>query len=102
MKITPEMKVRDALKFNEKMLDAFTWLAPEFDRLRYSKMRHALCRRLSVAQAARIARVPLTEALYLLNITAGEREEKLSAELRLYPKYDFEFHETNRSPGSKN
>lgn len=95
MKITPEMKVKEALKFNEKMLDAFMWLAPEFERLRYPKLRRAMSGRVSIAQAARIARIPLTEALYLLNITAGEAEEKISAELRLLPKDDFEFHDMN-------
>lgn len=95
MKITPKMKVKEALEVNEKMLDAFVWLAPEFERLRYAKLRRAMSGRVSIAQAARIARVPLTEALYLLNLTAGEPEEEISAELRLLPKDDFEFHDMN-------
>ena len=47
MKITPEMKVKEALEVNEKMLDAFTWLAPEFERLRYPKLRRAMSGRVS-------------------------------------------------------
>ena len=95
MKVTPEMKVKEVLEINEKMLDAFVWLAPEFERLNYPKLRRAMSGRVSVAQAARIARVPLTEALYLLNLTAGENEEKLSAELNLLPPEDFDYEEEN-------
>lgn len=32
MIVTEDMKVKDALKINENMLDAFVWLAPEFGR----------------------------------------------------------------------
>jgi hypothetical protein len=77
------------------MLDAFMRLAPEFERLRYPKLRRAMSGRVSIAQAARIARIPLTEMLYVLNLTAGEPEEKLSVELRLQPKENFEFHDIN-------
>lgn len=51
--------------------------------------------RVSVEQAARIARIPLTEMLYVLNLAIGEAEEKLSAELREKEWTDFEHHETN-------
>jgi hypothetical protein len=95
MKITPEMKVKDALEVNDLMLEAFTWLAPEFERLRYPKLRRVMSGRVTIAQAARIARVPLTEALYLLNLTAGVPEEKISAELRLLPPEDFEYEDAN-------
>ncbi len=95
MKVTPEMKVKEALEINEKMLDAFVWLAPEFERLNYPKLRRAMSGRVSVKQAARIARVPLTEALYLLNLTAGEDQEKLSAELNLLEREDFEYEDEN-------
>lgn len=99
MRIMPEMKVKDALKVNEKMLDAFIWLAPEFERLRHERLRRAMSGRVTVEQAARIARVPVTEVLYLLNIAAGENEEKLSIELNLRPKDEYEYRETN--PPSK-
>ncbi|HEY8559231.1 MAG TPA: hypothetical protein VIL74_02425 [Pyrinomonadaceae bacterium] len=104
MKITPEMTVKEVLDFNEKMLNAFTWLAPEFERLRYPKLRRAMSGRVSVAQAARIARVPLSEALYLLNLAAGEREEKISAELRLLQSKDFQHKNENSidKPGELN
>jgi len=60
MKITRDSKVKDVLAFNEeKMIAALIWLAPEFKRLRYPKLRRAMAGRVSVSQAARIARVPL-------------------------------------------
>lgn len=95
MKITPGMTVKEALKVNEKMLDAFVWLAPEFERLRNERLRRAMSGRVTIEQAARIARIPVTEVLYLLNITAGENEEKLSVELNLRPKDEYEYRETN-------
>lgn len=90
MIITEDMKVRDALKVNEHMLDAFVWLAPEFERLRKPALRRVMAGRVSVSQAARIAGLPLAEALYVLNLAAGEDEERLSAELRLLPQRTFE------------
>jgi hypothetical protein len=80
MKITSEMKIKEVLAFDEeKMLMTLMWLAPEFERLRYPKLRRAMSGRVSVAQAARIARVPLTEMLYVLNLAAGENEENPSS-----------------------
>lgn len=95
MKVKPEMKVKEVLEINEKMLDAFMWLAPEFERLQHAKLRRAMSGRVSVSQAARIARIPLTEALYLLNITAGEDEEKIAAELNLLSRENFEYEPEN-------
>lgn len=83
MRVNSDMKVNEALKINERMVDAFAWLAPEFERLRNPVMRKAMAGRVSIGQAARIAHVPLTEVLYLLNLTAGEDERKLTAELLL-------------------
>lgn len=96
MKITRDMKIKEVLAFDEeKMLSTLMWLAPEFERLRYKKLRRAMSGRVSVEQAARIARIPLTEMLYILNLAAGESEEKLSKELSAGDWADFEFHETN-------
>lgn len=96
MKITREMKIKEVLAIDEeKMLSTLMWLAPQFERLRYKKLRRAMSGRVSVEQAARIAHVPLTEMLYVLNLAVGEREENLSAELRGGDWTDFEFHETN-------
>ncbi len=95
MKVTAEMKVKEALAINEKMLEAFTWLAPEFGRLRNDKLRRAMGGRITISQAAKIARVPLTEALYLLNLSAGVDEETLCKELRKSASEDFTYEEIN-------
>lgn len=95
MKVTPEMKVRDALAINDRMLDAFTWVAPEFERLRNPYLREIMSKRVSISQAARIAKIPLTEALFLLNLAAGEEMDRLTDELNLRPADEFELAETN-------
>jgi Uncharacterized conserved protein (DUF2249) len=96
MKITSDMKIKEVLAFDEaKMLTTLTWIAPEFERLQYPKLRRAMSGRVSVSQAARIAHIPLTEILYVLNLAIGESEEILSEELRLREWTDFEYHETN-------
>ena len=71
------------------------WLAPEFERLRYPKLRRAMAGRVSVSQAARIARIPLTEVLYVLNLALGENEAELSEELSLFTGNDLEYEDTN-------
>ena len=96
MKITREMKIKEVLAIDEeKMLTTLAWLTPEFERLQSPKLRRAMGGRVSVEQAARIARIPLTEMLYVLNLAVGEPEVKLSEELRLLGWTDYEFHETN-------
>jgi hypothetical protein len=75
------MTVKEALKINERMLEAFVWLAPEFERLRNPALRKLMAGRVSVEQAARIGGIPLTEALYVLNLAAGEDETVLTREL---------------------
>lgn len=96
MKITRDMKIKEVLAINEeKMLTTLFWLAPEFERLRYKKLRRAMSGRVSVEQAARIARVPVTEMLYVLNLAAGECEENLSKELAQFAWADNEYHKTN-------
>ena len=96
MKITFNMTIKQVLAFDEeKMLTTLIWLAPEFERLRYKRLRRAMSGRVSVEQAARIARIPLTEMLYVLNLALGEPEAELSEELRRRDWEDFEYHETN-------
>jgi hypothetical protein len=95
MKVTAQMKIKEVLEFGENLLNAFIWLAPEFERLNSPKLRRAMSGRITVAQAARIARIPLTEALYVLNLAAGEDSEEIADELRLCKREDFEYQETN-------
>ena len=90
MKVTAEMKVKDALEINELMLDAFVWLAPEFERLRNPTLRKAMANRVTIEQAARVAKIPLTEALYVLNLAAGESAEQLHSEFDFLPVSAFE------------
>lgn len=66
MQVTADMKVKDVLEINERMLNAFTWLAPEFERLRNPALRKVMGDRVTIEQAARVTKVPLTEALYVL------------------------------------
>jgi hypothetical protein len=96
MKITATMKIKEVLEIDEeKMISTLTWLAPEFERLNYPKLRRAMSGRVSVEQASRIARIPLTEMLYALNLSAGEDEAKLSEELLLSRWEDFEYRDRN-------
>lgn len=96
MKITGNTKVKDVLAYDEdKMIRTLMWLAPEFERLQYPKLRRAMAGRVSVSQAARIARVPLTEILYALNLAIGVDEAELAAELRLFQSDDFTYRDTN-------
>jgi hypothetical protein len=90
MKVTAQMKVRDALKINEHMLDAFTWLAPEFERLRNPVLQKVMANRVTIEQAARVVKLPLTEILYVLNLAAGEEPEQLDRELDGLPPGAFQ------------
>lgn len=95
MKVTETMKIKEVLALGDHMLDAFIWLAPEFERLHYPKLRRAMGGRVTVAQAARVARIPLTEALYVLNLAAGSDSNELAETLKFYGRRAFEYHETN-------
>ncbi len=95
MKVTAEMKIKEVLELGEHLLSALVWLAPEFERLNYPKLRRAMSGRVTVAQAARIAQIPLTEALYVLNLAAGADSEEIAEELRLSKSEDFQYTETN-------
>ncbi len=96
MKITGNAKIKEVLAIDEeKMITTLMWMAPEFERLQYPKLRRAMAGRVSVSQAARIARIPLTEMLYVLNLAAGENEAELSEELSLSSRDNFQYAETN-------
>lgn len=96
MKVTSDMTIEAVLAIDEeKMLKTLTWLAPGLGRLQSPNPRRATIGCVSVEQAARIARIPLTEMLYVLNLAAGETEEDLSEELCSRDGRDFEVHETN-------
>lgn len=82
MKITGEMTINEVLEIDEeKMLKTLSWLVPELQRLQYPHPRRATVGTVTVEQAARIAQIPLVEALYALNLAAGESEELLANEL---------------------
>jgi len=89
------MTVKEALKLNEHMLEAFVWLAPEFERLRNPALRKLMAGRVNIKQAARIGGIPLTEALYVLNLAAGEEEGVLTRELTNLNPECFECREEN-------
>ena len=96
MKVTSDMTINAVLAMGEeKMLHTLAWLIPELGRLQSPSPRRATIGSVSVKQAARIARIPLTEMLYALNLAAGEKEEDLSEELCSGNCRDFDYHETN-------
>jgi len=91
MRVIAEMKIKDVLKINERMIEAFVWLAPEFQRLRNPTLRRAMSGRVTVTQAARVGGIPLTEALYVLNLAAGEDVSQLHQELEQMPAQAFQY-----------
>lgn len=96
MKITGESKIREVLAFGEeRMIETLMWLAPVFERLQYPKLRRAMAGRVSVSQAARIAKIPLSEMLYVLNLAVGADEVDLNRELRHLPDEDYEYKDEN-------
>lgn len=96
MKVRRDMKIKEVLAMNEeKVLNTLMMLSPDFERLRYPKLRRAMSGRITIEQAAKVARVPLTEILYVLNLALGEEEAELSAELFLSDWEDFEYKEGN-------
>jgi hypothetical protein len=96
MKVRRDMKIKEVLAMNEeKVLNTLMMLSTNFERLRHPKLRRAMSGRVSVEQAAKVARVPLTEILYVLNLALGEDEAELSAELFAGDWDDFEYTDTN-------
>lgn len=97
MRITRDTTIRDVLAMDEeRMLATLTMMSPQFDRLRYPRLRRAMAGRVTVAQAARIAKIPLADALYVLNLALGQDEAELSAEvLSQSSRDDYECRDTN-------
>lgn len=91
MKVTGDMKIREVLKLDERrMIEALTWLAPEFERLSDNALRKVVANRVTVEQAARTAKLPLSEMLYVLNLAAGMEHEELSREFDVLPVAAFQ------------
>ena len=83
MKVTGDMELQKVWAIDEeKILNTLAWLAPELGRLQYPNPLRVTLGCVTVRQAARITRIPLSEMLYVLNLAAGETEEDLSEELR--------------------
>jgi hypothetical protein len=96
MKVRRDMKIGEVLAMNEeKVLHTLMMLSTNFERLRHPRLRRAMGGRVSVEQAAKVARVPLTEILYVLNLVLGEDEAELSAELFASDREDFEYTDPN-------
>lgn len=91
MKVSGEMKIKDVLMINEGMIGAFVWLAPEFERLKNPTLRRLMSGRVTVSQAARVGHVPLSEALYVLNLAAGEDVQQLHHELEQMPASAYQY-----------
>ena len=95
MKVTRDMKIKEVLAIGDQMLDALVFLAPEFERLNYPKLRRAMSGRVTVEQAARIAKIPLAAAIYVLNMAAGADSAEVNAELEAFAPPAFEYTEEN-------
>jgi hypothetical protein len=101
MRVKGDMKIDEVLKINDRMVEAFVWLSPKFERLRAPSMRQMMAEHVTVEQAARISGLSLTEALYMLNIAAGENIDLLIEELQRMPQAAFHVDKGNqpRRPG---
>jgi hypothetical protein len=96
MKVRRDMKIKEVLAMNEeKVLNTLAMISPNFERLRHPKLRRAMSGRVSVEQAAKVARIPLSEMLYVLNLALGEDEAELSAELFSSDWQDFQYTDTD-------
>jgi hemerythrin-like domain-containing protein len=93
MKITSEMKIKDVLKIGEHLADSFALFAPEFARLKNPETVDGMSGQVTIRQAARIAQVPLSEVLYVLNLAAGAKTEEIADELNSLEAQDFEYPE---------
>lgn len=82
MKITGDTELKAVLEIDEeRMLKTLAWLAPELERLQSPHPLRSVLEGLTVEQIARIGHIPLSEALYVLNLAAGEKVEALADDL---------------------
>ncbi|HVZ77833.1 MAG TPA: DUF2249 domain-containing protein [Gemmatimonadaceae bacterium] len=74
-------RVSDVLKRDERLVDVFVGVSPQFAKLRNAGIRKVMARLTTVAQAARIAGVPLATLLDALNaaLDASDAREASSA-----------------------
>lgn len=94
MKVTRDMTIKEVLALDEeKMLNTLEMISGNFARLRYKTLRRAMEKRVTVEQAARIGRVPLSEVLFVLNLALGVSEADIARELKNEPRSTFEFTE---------
>ncbi|MEZ5344248.1 MAG: hypothetical protein R2681_01720 [Pyrinomonadaceae bacterium] len=98
MKVERDMTINDILAIDEeKAICTLEMLSENFERLRHPVLRRAMGGRVTIEQAAKVARVPLSEILYVLNLALGEDEDTLSKELSALDQNDLNFYETNPS-----
>ncbi len=91
MKITAETKIKDVLKIGESLADSLITLAPEFAQYLKNDTKKAASGQFTVRQAAQIAQIPLTEALFVLNLSAGAKTEEIADELNSFKQEDFKY-----------
>jgi hypothetical protein len=83
MRITADMELNEVLAIDEdRMLRTLTWIAPELGKLQTPRPLRSVVGTVTIEQAARLARVPIDDMLYALNLAAGEEQDSLSDELR--------------------
>jgi hypothetical protein len=100
MKVTRDMTIKQVLAMNEeKVLDTLEMVSMNFSRLRHKRLRNAMAGRITIEQAAKVARTPLSEVLFVLNLALGMSEADISHELMKEPLSVFEY--TNEDPPIK-
>ena len=96
MKVTRDMTIKQVLAMNEvKVLDTLEMISTNFSRLRYKRLRNAMAGRITVEQAAKVARTPLSEVLFVLNLALGMSEADISQDLMKEPLSVFEYSDEN-------
>ena len=83
MRITADMELNEVIAIDEeRMLRTLMWIAPELGRLQTPHPLRSVVGSVTIDQLARLAKVPIADMLYALNLAAREPEEGLSKELR--------------------